>query len=847
MTTPFAFLALLGLAGPPALTAPAGPLDGLAVRPLGPAAMSGRLTSLAVVESNPAVQYVGAAAGGVWKTTDAGRTWSVVFPGRPHPSIGAIALSPSRPAVVWVGTGEANARNSVSWGNGVFVSRDAGKTWRHAGLSGTRHIGRIVVHPTEPDHAYVAAVGRLWGPNAQRGVFRTRDGGKTWEHALKIDDDTGCIDLVIDPTNPRVLHAAAYRVRRGPFSGPDPAVQFGPRAGIYRTTDAGASWKRVTRGLPTRPMGRIGLAVWRKDPRLLYAVIATDRTDIRQVRGQPAGPARTAETGGVFLSRDRGETWAKVNDLCPRPFYFAQLRIDPNDPQRVYVLGIHLHISANAGRTFTQNANRGDHVDHHDLWIDPNDSRRLALATDGGLYTTRDRAFSWQFVPSLPVAQFYGIALDMRTPYFIYGGLQDNGSWGGPSQTRNPAGILNSDWFNFLDYDGFQCAAPADDPSTVYAEGQYGLLNRIDLRRRAHVLIRPRERPLWRGRDTPAFRFNWSAPVLISPHDTKTLYFGGNFVFKTTDRGQTWRVLGPDLTRGTPGRSADHGHTLSALAESPRKPGLLYAGSDDGALHVSRDDGKTWADRGKRVAAGEGGAYTRVECSPHADGTAWASLSRHRRDDTAPYLYRTTDFGATWRACVAGLPGEGPVLAVRADPRNDRLVYAGTEFGLYVSFDAGSSWQPLGQGLPPVPVHDLVVHPRDRELVIATHGRGLFILDAAPLQACTPGVLAAKAHLFEPRGVRLRKPQPAAPGRGYAAPNPPEGAVLYYRLRAAQPSARLEVLSPAGEVVWKKQGPATAGLHGVLWKPEKGATGTFQVRLLTAGETLTRKLRVEAE
>jgi photosystem II stability/assembly factor-like uncharacterized protein len=828
-------------AAPPPKPLPKELFPGLTARSIGPATMGGRITSLAVVESHPATQYVGAAAGGVWKTSDDGLSWTAVFAGRSHPSIGAVAVAPSDPSVVWVGTGEANARNSVCWGNGVFVSRDASKTWRHAGLPETHHIGRIVVHPHNPARAYVAALGRLWGPNSQRGVFRTRDGGRSWDHVLKLDSDTGCVDLAIDPADPRTLYAAAYCVRRGPFSGGDPAVQFGPLAGLYKTTDEGKTWRKLTKGLPTRPLGRIGLAVWRKDPRVLYAVVQSDRTDIRHIAGQPPGNSSAVETGGLFRSDDRGETWRKVNDLCPRPFYYGQVRIDPTDDQRIYVLGVPLFLSRDGGRTFNAQAARGVHVDHHDLWIDPADPRRLVLAGDGGLHYSRDRSASWLAVHNIPIGQFYSASVDQRTPYRIYGGLQDNGTWGGPSRTSNAAGILNADWTRVLAFDGFRCQVPPDDLFTVYAEGQYGRLHRIDLRTVRPLLIRPPNRA--RG---PAFRFNWSAPLLLSAHNTKTLYFGGNHLFKTATRGSTWRVISPDLTRGEPGPSPDTGHTLSAIAESPRKAGLLCAGSDDGRVHVSSDDGESW----KEVATALPGVpaarwITHLECSPHTTATIWLALSRHRQDDRAPYLFRSDDTGATWKSLSGNLPSEGPVHVLRADPRNPDLLYVGTEFGLFVSLDGGASWQPLGGGLPPAPVHDLVVHPRDRELVVATHGRSLYVIDVAPLQELTPAVRATRAYLFAVRAGMLRRPRPATPppSRTYAGTNPPEGVVLYYRLARREPAMSLQVLSAEGEVVETPAAPREQGLHAVVWKPAKLAPGEYTVRLRAAGLTLTRILR----
>jgi photosystem II stability/assembly factor-like uncharacterized protein len=726
----------------------------------------------------------------------------------------------------------------------VFVSRDGGKSWIHAGLAETHHIGRIVVHPRNADHAYVAALGRLWASNSQRGLFRTRDGGRTWDHVLKLDNETGCIDVAMDSSDPRTLYVAAYRVRRDTFSGPNPVVQTGPLAGIYRTRDGGTTWKRLTKGLPTRPMGRIGLAVHRKDPRIVYAVIQTHRTDIRRVPGQPPGNRLGVEAGGVFRSIDGGDSWTKINDLCPRPFYFGQIRVDPSDSQRLWVLGIPLFASRDGGKTFSNNGARGVHVDHHDLWINPADSRHLILGGDGGLYRSLDRGVNWSAVHNLPIAQFYGIAVDMRIPYRIYGGLQDNGSWAGPSRTSNPAGILNRDWTRVLGFDGFQCQIPADESSIVYAEGQYGRLHRIDLRTRKSVQIQPRRRS-----DTPAYRFNWCAPIMLSAHAARTLYFGGNYLFKSTDGGNTWRIISHDLTGGTPGPSADNGHTLTTVAESPLKAGILYTGGDDGKVHVSLDDGRTWTDVSNRLPGAPAARWiTRVTCSSFAAGTAWVSVNRYRQNDFAPYLFRTDDFGKTWESLVGNLPADGPIHVVRADPRNPDLLYVGTEFGLFVSLDSGVSWQPLGSGLPPTAVHDLVVHPRDRELVVATHGRGLFIIDVAPLQEMTAKARAARVFLFDARTVRLgqRGTLESPMARTFAGINPSEGAVFYYRLAQKEAVVSLQVISHEG-VLANLPAPNGPGLHTVRWQPERVAPGEYTIRLAAAGQVIVRKLRVERE
>jgi photosystem II stability/assembly factor-like uncharacterized protein len=842
-------------------TLPAVFVEPLAARPLGPANMGGRITDLAVVESRPSTLYAASASGGLWKTVNNGITWTPVFERETTIALGAVTVAPSNPEVVWVGTGEANARNSVSWGDGVYQSTDGGKTWKNRGLRDTQHIGRIVIHPKDPNTVYVAALGHIWGANAQRGIFKTADGGKTWAHSLPLDADTGCIDLTMDPGDPDTLYAAAYRVRRDGFSGPNPKVQFGSAAGLYRTRDGGKTWHKLTNGLPRRPIGRCGLAIARHDPRIVYAVIQTDRTNILTTLGQPPRTNDQPDTGGVFRSSDRGETWVKLNDLCPRPFYYGQIRLDPRDEQRVYVLGIALYVSRDGGKTFTADGARDAHADHHALWIDPADSDHLVLGCDGGVYFSYDRGAHWEHVRNLPIAQFYAAAVDMRLPYRVYGGLQDNGSWGSPSATRHADGITTADWFRILDADGFQCQVDPDDPDTVYAETQYGGLYRLNVRKGGYASIRPRPP----SRLSPDYRFNWNAPLVLSRHNRLTLYYGGNHLFQSIDRGDTWKVVSPDLTHGRPGPSADRGHTLTAIAESPRKAGVLYAGTDDGRVHVTRNDGATWTDVSARIPDVPVARHiSRLECSPFDEGTAWLTIDRHRNDDRKPYLFRTDDFGATWKPLANNLPKDGPVHVVRADPRNRHLLFAGTEFGLFFSLNDGASWQHLGSGLPTVAVHDLVIHPRDRDLIIATHGRGMYIVDIAPLEEMTETVRAAPYHLFDVKLATLfeyRGGHGTGEGKNYRAPNPPFGAAIWYSLRekTAQP-VRLQIADAAGRVLVDVAGQQGSGLHRLQWNLrgasgfdlERGARmvppGEYAVRLLIGGQMrMAKKLRVEAE
>jgi photosystem II stability/assembly factor-like uncharacterized protein len=851
--TPFAALLLLAL---PGADVPAAEplLSALPARNIGPANMGGRIVDVAVVEDNPATMYVAAATGGVWKTTDGGNSWAPVFDGQTTLCIGAVAVAPSNPDVVWVGTGEGNARNSVAWGDGVFRSVDGGKTWQHLGLKETRHIGRIAVHPKNPDVAYVAALGRFWGPNKERGLYKTTDGGKTWNLCKFLDDETGFVDVALAADDPETVYACAYRVRRDAFAGGNPQVQTGDKAGLYVSRDGGKTWDRMAGGLPQRPCGRCGVSVSRKSPDVVYAVVQTDKTNVT-VRGQDAKAGGDPDTGGVFRSEDRGKTWTKLNDLCPRPFYYGQIRVDPSDDNRVYVLGINFHLSNDGGKTFTTAGGRGGaHPDHHALWIDPKDSKHLVLGNDGGLYFSKDRAQTWEAVRNLPIGQFYGIAVDMRTPYRVYGGLQDNGSWGGPSATQNSVGVTNRDWGRIGGGDGFQCAVDPTDPDTVYWESQYGNLNRSNLRGLAPGAmsrgIRPRP-----PQGAPAYRFNWDSPLLISPHDPKTIYYGGNHVFRSLDRGDRWEPLSPDLTRGQPGPNAYNGHTLTTLAESPRKAGLLWAASDDGKVHVSRDCGKSWADLSDKVPGLPPERWVnRIECSAFDDDTAYLAIDRHRQEDLKAHLFRTTDFGATWQPLGEGLPAGAVVHVVRESSKNRDLLFAGTENGLFVSLDGGKGWSRMTNGLPPaVPVYDLVIHPRDRELVVGTHGRSIYVVDVGPLEELTAEARSRAAYLCQPRPATPFWPKevekPA--NKTYVAPNPAYGAALYYHLaKAAEGPAKVTIKGPDGKTVASLTGPKEAGLHGVLWDMKLGENrglpkgGDYGVTLEVGGQKLTTKLRV---
>lgn len=833
-------------------------LDVFRARAIGPANMGGRVVDVAVVESRPATMYVATASGGLWKTVNRGTTWQPIFDDRETVSIGDVALAPSNPEIVWVGTGESNARNSVSWGDGVYKSSDGGKTWQNMGLKESAHIGRIVVHPRNPDIVYVAALGHLWGPNQERGLFKTDDGGRSWRHVLYENDDTGCIDVALDPNDPDTLYAATYQCRRGPFSGGNPAVQYGPGSGLFKSRDGGRTWLRMARGLPNRPLGRCGLDVYAKDPRIVYAVVQTDLTD-SSISGQPARANPDADLGGVFRSENRGETWTKLNDLCPRPFYYGQVRIDPSDDQRVYVLGVHLHISSDGGRTFKDDGAAKVHADHHALWIDPRDPEHLVLGCDGGVNLSHDRGANWEHLNNLPIGQFYALAVDMRKPYRVYGGLQDNGTWSGPSGTRNPEGITNADWHRILGADGFSCQVDPADPNTVYAEAQYGRPRRINVRTGEAKFIRPTP-----PQGQADYRFNWNAPLLLSPHNARVVYYGGNHLFRSLDRGDHWEAISPDLTRGKPGPSAHTGHTVTTIAESPRKAGVLYVGTDDGRVHVSRDGGAHWADLSDHIPDMPPQRWiSRIECSHFDAGTAYLAIDRHRNDDRAPYLFKTADYGTTWVSLAKDLPPGGPVLVMRADSRNKDLLFAGTEFGLFVSVSGGAHWQRLSGGLPTVAIHDLVIHPRDRELVIGTHGRSIYIMDIAPLEEIAPRVLAAEAHLFNVKPAArflYRGAQGWAGAKTFAAANPPYGSTIAYYLKNTPTKPVQVVISDVlGNTLAVLKETREAGLHLAQWNlrmsvpvgptrvEARAPPGNYLATLQVDDQVLTKKLRVDTE
>ena len=826
MTKPIAFRILLASLASVTLLVPAAaagqaPIrteDMISLRPraIGPAVTGGRVHDIEAVPSDPSTLYVAAASGGLWKSTNRGHTWVNVFDTMAVSTFGDVALAPSNPEIVYAGTGEQNNRQSSSWGNGVYRSDDGGASWRHLGLAETRHIGKVEVHPTNPDIAWVAALGNLWAASPERGVYRTRDGGRTWQKVLYADEHTGAVDLVLDASDPNTLYAATYqRLRRTwGFNG------GGPGSGIYKTTDGGDTWTELTNGIPAGDKGRIGLAISRSNPKILNALVEHADRNLQ----------------GTYRSEDGGATWQRVNAQNGRPMYYSEIFIDPSDPNRVYTLATESHVSRDGGRTFTPIAyaptyDVGVHADQHALWIDPNDSEHLYLGGDAGLHESYDGGVSFRKLNNFLIAQFYAIAVDMRDPYWVYGGLQDNHSFMGPSENRRWEGILNDDWFENGFSDGMYWQADPRTPRYTYGSSSGGNWFRYDVVTGDMLDIAP-EPPA----GEPSYSFDWTSPSLLSRHDPDVFIVGGNRVFISRDRGETWYrtedlsrridrdglelmgVLGRDITISRHDGEGGFGETTT-LAESPLDPMVLWAGFDDGNIQVTRDGGKTWTEVSRNVRGVRDGTYvSRVEASARGAGAAYATFDAHRDGDFRPYVFRTDDFGATWTPLHAGLPAMGSVNVIREHPDNADVLFVGTEHALLASTDAGATWAKM-PNLPTTAYDDLLVHPRDKDLVVGTHGRGIWILDdTRPLAEWASS--GGPVHLFPiARGTLMnyKKDTSYRAQAEYAGKNPDDGVYVTYRLGAGSGDAVLRVAREDGKVVREMRVPAAAGTHRVNW------------------------------
>ncbi|HEX9943002.1 MAG TPA: glycosyl hydrolase [Thermoanaerobaculia bacterium] len=829
---------------------------GLELRNIGPAVVGGRVVDVVVDPTAPNTWYVAAASGGVWKTINAGTTWAPIFEGQGSFSIGCLAIDPKNPLVVWVGTGENNSQRSVSYGDGVYKSTDGGKSWENVGLKKSEHIGKILIDPRDSNVVYVAAQGPLWAPGGDRGLYKTTDGGKTWKPVLTISENTGVTDVVFDPRNPDVLYAAAYQRRRHVWT----LVDGGPEAGIHKSLDGGATWKKLTAGLPKEDMGRIGLAIAPSKPDTVYAIVES-----------------VGKAGGFFRSTNAGGSWEKQSDYVSNsPQYYQEIFVDPEDPDRVYSMDVFVQVTENGGKDFRSLGEKDKHVDNHALWIDPANRGHLLVGCDGGLYETWDRGANWDFKSNMPIAQFYRVSLDNAKPFYnVFGGTQDNYSLGGPSRTTNDHGIRNSDWFVTQGGDGFQTQVDPEDPNIIYAESQYGGLGRYDRKSGEQIYIQPQP-----GRGEPALRWNWDSPLIISPHSHTRLYFAANKLFRSDDRGNSWRVVSPDLTRQIDRRklkvmgkiwSADtvaynnstsfYGNIV-ALDESPAKEGLLYAGTDDGLVQVSEDGGGNWRKVDKFPGVPENTYVSDIQSSPTDPDTVFAAFNNHKVGDFKPYLLKSADRGKTWTSIAGDLPERGSVWTVIQDHVNPNLLFTGTEFGLYFTIDGGRKWIQLSS-LPVIAVRDLAIQKRENDLAVATFGRGFYILDDyTPLRMLKPEMLEQEAGLYpvKPAPMYIEASPMGGRDRGYQgssfylAPNPPFGAVFTYYLkddlktrrkqrqeqekklekeggslvypswetlraeeREKEPTILLTVTDEEGNVVRRLNAPAKAGFHRVAW------------------------------
>jgi photosystem II stability/assembly factor-like uncharacterized protein len=794
-------------------------------RSIGPANMGGRVADVESVPGNANIVYVATASGGLWKTVNAGVTWKPIFERQGTISIGDIALAPGNPDLVWVGTGESNVRNSVSFGDGVYKSTDGGKNWQHMGLKNTEHISAIVIHPQNPDIVYVGALGHAFAPNDERGVFMTTDGGKTWTKTLYIDREHGVADLEIDPTNPNILYAGMWSFERKPWT----HRSGSEKGGVFRSIDGGRTWNKLTNGLP-KLVGRIGVRVAPTNPNVVYVIVES-------------------KEGTLYRSDDRGDTFKQVSkqtNIVSRGFYYTRVRIDPTNENHIYAVASTLFESIDGGKSFKSITGKV-HIDYHAFWQDPKNPKRIWVGQDGGIAVTYDGGETWEPVYNMPLGQFYQIHADNRLPfYYVMGGLQDNGAWTGPSRTREPAGILNDDWRMVSFGDGFYILNSPDEPEIYISESQGGNILRTDFRTREQQEINPWGRGSGAGpAEGEKFRFNWNAPVLLSPHDKNTIYFAGNVVFKSTDFGKTWEQISKDLTTDDHSKQKDAGGpvafenstaeyhtTIITLAESPVRKGQLWAGTDDGNLQLTEDGGKDWDNIIKNVSGLPANSpVSHIEPSRINAQTVYVAFDRHMFDDFRPYVFRTSDSGKSWQNVAGNLPANAYVQVVCEDPKNSSLLYAGTELGLFASYSAGKEWIPLNlKNLPNVSVHDILIHPRDNDLILATHGRSILIFDdATPIQQMTSDILKRDAHLFSVRpGLRFasRFTRYGIGDKQFAGPNPPYGALITYYLKAKpddKTNFKIQIFDESNKLVQELEKPSKEkGMNRVAWNLRYG-------------------------
>ena len=843
----------------------------LKFRSIGPSFTSGRIADIAVNPNNTSQYYIAVASGGVWKTNNAGNTYTPIFDGQGSYSIGCVTIDPNNDNVIWVGTGENNNQRSVAYGDGVYKSKDGGKTWKNMGLKTSEHIGNIIVHPKNSNIIYVAAYGPLWSAGGERGVYKSIDGGKTWKRILHISDDTGIAEIIMDPRNPKVMYASAHQRRRHVFT----YLGGGPESGLHKTTDGGKTWSKVNSGLPKVDMGRIGLAISPANPEYIYAIVEA-------AQGK----------GGFYRSTNRGASWEKRSSYTTSGNYYQEIICDPNDENKVFSMSTWLHHTEDGGKTFKKSGEKSKHVDNHCMWIDPTDTKHWVVGCDGGMYETWDHAANWQFKANLPLSQYYKVALDNAYPFYnIYGGTQDNSSQGGPSRTTNNVGIVNSDWFITVGGDGFQSQIDPTDENIVYSQSQYGGLGRYDKKSGEKVDIQPYPK---KGGD--ALRWNWDAPLLISPHNNKTLYFAAQKLFKSEDRGDTWIEISGDLTRNLDrnqfkvmdkvwsidavmkNRSTTIYGNIVAFDESPKQAGLLYVGTDDGLIQVSENDGGSWT---KYISAPGVPAMTYVnmlKASNHDANTVFAVFNNHKKGDFKPYLLKSNNKGKTWVSIVGNLPKKGAVFCIEQDHVNPNILFAGTEFGVFVTLNGGKHWTQLKSGLPTIAIRDMEIQQRENDLVLASFGRSFYVLDdySALRELADEKLLAKRFHIFDvkkqlmfntknPLGYRGKNAQGES---YYAAKNPPLGSVITYyfsdTLKTAQEIRRAKektteddryptkeeikneaseekaflifvIKDEAGDEVQKIKTNAKVGVKRIVWNFRYAATGPIKLKTRKVG------------